>query len=995
MRNRLAAIILSTVLAVSLAATAFPEMRTVNAVIGDVNSQDDTGLKAGQTAVLYDGSIGMPTSEANAIAQTADGFIWIGSYSGLVRYDGNEFVRWGTDYGIASVVSLLVDSKDRIWVGMNDAGVMLIDKDNYEKFDREDGLVSLSSRSLAEDKNGNILIGTMEGLFYVDPKNALHRIDDERVNDEYIVKLKKSEDGELVYGVLDNGSVFILDELKVTDFISEDAIPYGKIDCVLPEKIQSGENEGMAYFGTKDNKVIYGNLKNGLTGAAVYEIPDNENINDLCFVANSIYICADKGISHMKRNGSGYIKLQKVAMTNSVDSMMEDYEGNLWFTSSRQGVMKITTSIFTDISRLAGLDDDVVANTTCVWRDRLYVGTDNGLIVIDATEKRIQDELTNELEGVRIRSIKQDSKGNLLICTYSNHGLYVIHPDGTTENINEEKGLISNRIRTVTELSDGRYVVATNAGVQFIENGVPGEVYNSGNKLESDEMLTICEGPDGNVFLGGNGDGVHIIKADGSVENYGIGDGLNSEVILRIKKDPYRDVYWIVTSNSIAFYRDGKFETVEKFPYPNNFDIFADSHGGMWILGSNGIYNTTAEELLANGEIEYVHYNTEAGLPHVTTGNSRNYIDDNGNLYISGTSGITMMNINKSHDSKSKVRLAVPFIKVDDEYVYIENNTLNLSSDVKRITIYGYALSYALNNTNVRYRLEGFDENFSTATKGTLSPVEYTNLPGGTYTFHLATTNSLTGKEESEIDVTIIKEKALSELWWFWIIVIAVFAAAIIFVVAFIFRRRAKAAEKREKAKQTFIDEMINAFAKIIDIKDRYTNGHSFRVARYTAMLAKEMGKSDAEVNRIKNIAMLHDIGKISIPDEILNKPEALNDEEYQIMKTHASVGYDILKDITVDPDLSTGAGYHHERLDGKGYPFGKAGDEIPEVARIIAVADTFDAMYSTRPYRKKMELSECVRRIKEAAGTQLDPSVVEAFVRLYEAGKLENDYIK
>ena len=119
----------------------------------------------------------------------------------------------------------------------------------------------------------------------------------------------------------------------------------------------------------------------------------------------------------------------------------------------------------------------------------------------------------------------------------------------------------------------------------------------------------------------------------------------------------------------------------------------------------------------------------------------------------------------------------------------------------------------------------------------------------------------------------------------------------------------------------------------------------------------------------------------------MLNKPGKLTDEEYQLMRSHAQRGYDVLKDMDIDQDLSLGAGCHHERYDGKGYPRGLKGEEIPEVARIIAVADTFDAMYSTRPYRKQMELSTVVEEIRRGSGTQFSPDVVEAFLQLYQEG--------
>ena len=174
-------------------------------------------------------------------------------------------------------------------------------------------------------------------------------------------------------------------------------------------------------------------------------------------------------------------------------------------------------------------------------------------------------------------------------------------------------------------------------------------------------------------------------------------------------------------------------------------------------------------------------------------------------------------------------------------------------------------------------------------------------------------------------------------------------------------------------------------------MKDKYTNGHSTRVAKFTTMLAKEMGLDDETVEKYYRIALLHDIGKIGVPPEVLNKNSRLTDEEFDIIKSHTSQGYEALKDISIMPELAIGAQAHHERPDGRGYPNHLKGDEIPQVAQIIAVADCFDAMYSNRPYRNRMNFDKVVSIIKEVSGTQLAPNVVDAFLRLVDKGEFRD----
>ncbi len=181
----------------------------------------------------------------------------------------------------------------------------------------------------------------------------------------------------------------------------------------------------------------------------------------------------------------------------------------------------------------------------------------------------------------------------------------------------------------------------------------------------------------------------------------------------------------------------------------------------------------------------------------------------------------------------------------------------------------------------------------------------------------------------------------------------------------------------------------VRALAEAIDAKDPYTRGHSERVAAYAAAIAAEMDLPAPEVERIRLSALLHDVGKIGVDDRIIRKPTALTEEEFQIMKTHPIKGAAIMSAIPQLADVIPGMRYHHEKFSGGGYPEGIAGEEIPLQARIVTVADTFDAMTTTRPYQKAMETDYVVERIRQYAGARYDPVVVDAFVRAYEKGDL------
>ena len=195
--------------------------------------------------------------------------------------------------------------------------------------------------------------------------------------------------------------------------------------------------------------------------------------------------------------------------------------------------------------------------------------------------------------------------------------------------------------------------------------------------------------------------------------------------------------------------------------------------------------------------------------------------------------------------------------------------------------------------------------------------------------------------------------------------------------------------EKKENKKITL--QMMESLSTTIEAKDEYTRGHSRRVAQYAALIAKNLGWTKEEIQNLKNCAYLHDIGKIGIPDQILNKPGKLTNEEFNLIKQHTTIGQDILKDITIIPHIDEVTRSHHEHYDGTGYPDGLKENEIPIQARVIALADSYDAMNSKRIYRNALSHGRIYHEIQMNAGTQFDPDITKVFLKLMDNGSLYN----
>lgn len=194
---------------------------------------------------------------------------------------------------------------------------------------------------------------------------------------------------------------------------------------------------------------------------------------------------------------------------------------------------------------------------------------------------------------------------------------------------------------------------------------------------------------------------------------------------------------------------------------------------------------------------------------------------------------------------------------------------------------------------------------------------------------------------------------------------------------------------EQQKHDAQIIEQSISTFINFIEAKDPHTKGHSERVARISYLLAQKMGYSERECNRISYVALMHDCGKISIPVTILQKKDKLTEEEYEVIKSHTTYGNQMLRDFSSIDGINTGALYHHERYDGKGYPSGISGEEIPMIARIIGVADSLDAMNSNRCYRPRLTKEVIMQELINNKGKQFDAKVVDYVVELINEGKI------
>ena len=941
---------------------------------------------------VYNSNNGLPCGEANDIAQTNDGILWIGTYAGLYRYNGREFT-WMDDYeSVRNVNCLYVDEEGRLWIGTNDNGLSICINERISNVvDQSRGLPSNSVRSIIQSSDGYYYVGTTGSMEILTLKNGLRRINTLReVN--YADKIAADSEGH-VAAVTSDGRLFLMQKGMV---LSSLQLPKGE------ELFNSVcfDQDGVLLVGTSTNHIYVFEIDQGwFDEKTVRTCEGLKNINDLYYMGGGeLFISADNGVGYISRDNE-FEAVNTNDFNNSIDNMLTDYQGNLWFTSSRLGLLRMAPSAFKDVYTTVGMDSRVV-NAVERWQDEYYFGTDKGLDVVDAScKRRVTNALTEALDGVRIRCLRVDSSDHLWICTYGN-GLLEVEPDGTRHLYNSDSGSFGNRARVVTELADGTIMAGGDTGISFIRNHQIVENIGYADGLINSMILTATQLPDGRILAGTDGDGIAILM-DGKVERMLTrADGLSSEVILRTVADPKGEGVFIVTSNGLCFMDgDGAIRSLDNFPYYNNYDIWSRDRNTLFVMSSAGIYVVDRDELLSGSEnITYDLLDARRGLTSALTANSWNYCGEGGELFLPCDKGVYIIDTDRYTSGINAYRMSVKSVKLDNTVKSVgRRRTIEIGRGVGKVELAPEIINYTIQDPYVGYWLEGLDKDWTIMPQSALGTITYTNLATGTYTFHLAVFDNNKGNILGERDYTLVKAREIYDNAWFVAYIVLIPMLVVIWVTWYSMRRRMLRALERQAHEMAMMErqiqmgkETIIAIAKAVDAKDERTSQHSQRVSQYSEMIARELGFSEKECENLRRAALMHDIGKIGIPDRILNKPARLDDDEYAIMKSHVTRGSEILKDFTLIENVVEGARYHHERYDGRGYPDGLKGEEIPIYGRIIGVADAFDAMTANRVYRKQMDFDYVLNEMKNGRGTQFDPQIVDIMLRLIDEGKID-----
>lgn len=973
-------ILIFSVSAAALSATAAPA--TEEPTVTDGTSAGGSSSYSSYTRTVYDGTNGLPSGEANALATTADGMLWTGTYAGLYRFDGRSFVHMDDFETVKNVNCLYTDAEGRLWIGTNDSGLAIsINEEVVNTLTAEaNGLPADSVRAIGGGQNGIFYVGTGNGLALVSLTGGLS-----------IIKTFPEIEGvtEIATDALGHAACVTGDGRIV--LLSSDTILCEAADAVFSAACFRADGSLLA--GTADGSLYTYSLNDsGLTLQGTMSLPGMSGINSLCLQEDSgeLFVCADDGIGLIDGSGN-FSAISTGTFTNSIETMTKDYQGNLWFASSRLGLLRLASSGVEDLFLRAGIPEAVV-NSVARFQGDLYCGTDTGLVIVD-DENNIEKKsaLTEALSGIRIRSLYP--QGNFLWIATDGKGTAKAAADGSLTFYDGDTGAFGKKSRVAIGVTDG-VAAGGNGGLTIFKND--GSLLTIPFAEGAARVLCLSETGDGTLLAGTDGDGIAVIE-NGAVTRYiTTKDGLSSNIILKIPVDG-RDVY-AVTSNGLCF-RDGanSFRYISNFPYSNNYDIaFLD--GKAYISGSAGIYVANTARLKADTS-DMVTGLLDAGWGFTAgfTANAWNFIDSEGRYYLSSNRGVYCFDTGSDDGNYRTYRIHIPKVWIDGVSYSIENgSTFSLPRDTGKLTIRPEIINFSVRNPYVRYRMDGLEEGYTEVPMSELSEVTYTGLTSGDYTFRLQVLASDRSGILEQVSTTFVREPALYDSRGFLIYFFGIAGASIAWFTWLIVRTQLGQTMKvqmqavemaREQVRMS--NETILTIAHTIDARDPNTSRHSERVAEYAVKIAEKMDFSPEECENLRKAALVHDIGKVGIPDAILNKTVRLTDDEYDIMKTHVTKGAEILKNFTGIDHVVDAALYHHERYDGHGYARGLKGEEIPIYGRIIGVADAFDNMM-TRVRRGQIDVEYVLEELVRNSGTQFDPEIADIMIALVINGDVD-----
>lgn len=567
--------------------------------------------------------------------------------------------------------------------------------------------------------------------------------------------------------------------------------------------------------------------------------------------------------------------------------------------------------------------------------------------------------------------------------------MYHLKTNGKLQVFSAENGLPNYPVNVLLEADNGDIAVGTDNGLCFIRDNQVFHIVNAADGMFG-RVSSLFQNENGTLTVGTVGNGVFCVEKDGSIKAYSAKDGFPAGKVACIVRDSQiANRVWFSIGSQLL-YRDGEQTAMQLSGLHLSGEITDLFFVGdkMWIVTTNGMAVVNRADLFTNAQtLPYETVGKRQGVLASVSADSQNFVDENGVLYLCTGKGVNQIDTRNYQDIVPAPRICFHTAACGKNSFSLADGAV-ISGTSENVEFKFTAITYGdVSDFYLEYMLVGVDSEYARIAPAAEITVHYDRLPHGEYTLLVRAVDKNGAVLGDTASVTFTKEATYSEGATFRIAVSI--AVALLFIAGTLLTMAVRSVllNRRQKRYRDITEQSISAIVNSVDAKDPYTRGHSDRVAKYSAEIARRCGLKPMQVSDIYYSALLHDIGKIGIPDDILKKPGKLTPEEYEIIKKHAEIGADIVKDITAIPHIARGIHDHHERYDGKGYPRGLRGKNISLEGRIIGMADAYDAMASARGYSAPHTKDYILSEIREGAGGQFDPQIAEIVAQMIEDG--------